>query len=298
MSEYQKYQHVERLGTDETDGILIGRVYVFPKIDGTNAQLWLDSDGELCAGSRNRQLSIENDNAGFMNWAVTQKQFEEFFKEFPKLRLAGEWLVPHSLKTYRESAWRNFYVFDVIDSCGDYLTYEQYSEILEEYGIQYIPPLRIINNPTYENLLKCLDENNYLIKDGEGTGEGVVCKNYNYENKYGRKTWAKIVTSEFKEKHRKEMGAPESKGSKMIEEEIINDLATTAFIEKEFEKVKELHDGWSSKYIPELLSRCFNEFIIEESWNIVKKYKMPKVDFKTLNTLLIRKIKETLTEVF
>lgn len=32
-----KYQHLERLGNQETNGILDGEVYVFPKIDGTNA---------------------------------------------------------------------------------------------------------------------------------------------------------------------------------------------------------------------------------------------------------------------
>ena len=32
----------------------------------------------------------------------------------PGCRFFGEWLVPHSLKTYREDAWRDFYIFDVM----------------------------------------------------------------------------------------------------------------------------------------------------------------------------------------
>ena len=39
MTEFVKYQHVERLGTDETEGILDGIVYVFYKIDGTNGSV-------------------------------------------------------------------------------------------------------------------------------------------------------------------------------------------------------------------------------------------------------------------
>ena len=31
--EFRKYQHIERFGTDEVDGIEIGTTYVFPKID-------------------------------------------------------------------------------------------------------------------------------------------------------------------------------------------------------------------------------------------------------------------------
>ena len=37
MNEFKKYQHVERLGTSEVQGIENGMCYVFPKIDGTNA---------------------------------------------------------------------------------------------------------------------------------------------------------------------------------------------------------------------------------------------------------------------
>ena len=66
-NELIKYQHIERIGTDETDGILIGSVYVFPKLDGTNASVWLNSDGTIGAGSRNRTLSAQSDNAGFVN---------------------------------------------------------------------------------------------------------------------------------------------------------------------------------------------------------------------------------------
>lgn len=61
-----KYQHIERIGTSEVEGILDGDCYVFPKLDGTNASIWMD-DAELCCGSRNRQLSLENDNGGFIN---------------------------------------------------------------------------------------------------------------------------------------------------------------------------------------------------------------------------------------
>ena len=113
---FTKYMHLERLGTEEVDGIEFGTTYVFPKLDGTNAQLWVNEALKLCAGSRNRELSIENDNAGFYNWAITQEIFINFFDCHSHLHLYGEWLVPHSLQTYRDDAWRRFYVFDVWDS--------------------------------------------------------------------------------------------------------------------------------------------------------------------------------------
>lgn len=62
MSVFVKYQSLERLGTTEVIGIEQGRCYVFPKIDGTNASVWVCDKGEIHAGSRTRKLSLESDN--------------------------------------------------------------------------------------------------------------------------------------------------------------------------------------------------------------------------------------------
>ena len=69
--EFKKYMSLKRLGRTEVNGIDIGRCFIFPKIDGTNAQCWLGKDGILYAGSRNRLLGEEadKDNAGFCKWA-------------------------------------------------------------------------------------------------------------------------------------------------------------------------------------------------------------------------------------
>lgn len=61
---YRSYDHVERLGHEDTDGLTIGKVHVFPKLDGTNAVVWWDGERVRC-GSRRREISIEDDNAGF-----------------------------------------------------------------------------------------------------------------------------------------------------------------------------------------------------------------------------------------
>ena len=192
-AEFKKYQHIERLEADETAGIQIGICYVFPKIDGTNSVLWWDNG--LQAGSRNRHLTIDEDNQGFLLWAKEQEMFTKFFATHPKLRLYGEWLVPHTLKTYEESAWRKFYVFDVY--LDYYLPYEEYKVYLEEFDIEYIPPICRVKNPTTERLMKQLEKNGYLIQDGHGVGEGIVIKNYEWRNKFGHQVWAKIVKNEF-----------------------------------------------------------------------------------------------------
>jgi len=296
--DFIKYQHVERFGRDEVDGIEEGLCYVFPKIDGTNGQVWSE-DGTICCGSRNRKLSLENDNQGFMREIVTTDTYSNLRKlliDMPNLRIYGEWLVPHTLKTYRKTAWRQFYVFDVMElregaEEESYMPYEVYKEILDVYGVEYIAPLATIKNPTEESLLRIAKENHYLIEDGNGVGEGIVIKNYAFENKFHRTTWAKVVLSEFKDKHRIEMSAPEIVAQKLVEEEIVKEFCTEEFIHKTYDKIRVANDGFNNKNIPELLGRVWYDFINEETVNFLKKYKNPKIDFKRMQRFLVQKVK-------
>ena len=306
--EFRKYQHIERFGTTEVQNIELGKVFVFPKIDGTNSVVWFDKG--IQAGSRKRQLSIESDNAGFFAWVKEQPHILEYLKENPTHRLFGEWLVPHSLKTYKEDAWRNFYVFDVaIDKIeseitheGDdklkYIPYEDYKPLLEKFGINYIPAICSITNASYEQLVNQLIKNVFLIEDGKGIGEGIVIKNYEYKNKYGRQTWAKIVTSEFKETHSKEMGASEMKGKKMVEEEIAKKYVTKALCEKVRAKIEIETDGFNSKQIPRLLGMVYYDIVKEESWNFVKEFKNPTINYKTLQHFVFIQIKNCMPILF
>lgn len=302
--DFQKYQHIERLGTEEVEGIELGACHVFPKIDGTNASIWLDKDGNFQTGSRNRWLAEgQADNAGFRNAFHTEEQFngiKEAFADYPNLKFFGEWLVPHSLKTYKQDAWRKFYVFDVLEETETgcrYLSYDEYKVICDKFNIAYIPCINVIHNGTYDDFVQAAAKNQYLIEAGKGNGEGIVIKNYAFQNKFGRTTWAKIVTAEFKEVHYKTMGAPEVVNH-LVEEEIANEYCTLALIDKTKAKIELETGGWSSKHIPRLLSTVFHELVKEESYNFVKKHKLPTVNFKTLNCFIVAKIKQLKPEVF
>lgn len=306
--EFLKYQHVERFGTSEVQNIELGECYVFPKIDGTNASVWM-RNGCLCAGSRNRELTLDNDNAGFLNWVSRQPQIISFLTSHPHLRLYGEWLVPHSIKTYRDAAWRNFYVFDVAmdkteeemrhpnDTPVKYLHYNEYAPMLALYGIRYIPPLSIINKGSYEQFINQLAKNVYLMEDGKGAGEGVVIKRYDFENKYGRRVWAKIVTSEFKEKHAITMGNGMIQGHRLVEEEIARKYVTAALVEKEYAKIDGM-EGWTSRMIPRLLQTVYYSVVTEEVWNFVKEHKNPTLDFKRLQHFIFAETKDRKPEYF
>lgn len=320
IDEFKEYQHVERLGTLEVQDILLGNVYVFPKLDGTNASIWMNSDGELQFGSRKRVLTLEKDNRGFMAEMMCQYQdvLKKFFTKYPNCRLYGEWLVPHSLKTYRKDAWRKFYIFDVTKICYDaettdikqplvelpitkvekHLHYDEYSKMLDDFHeLEYIRPQAIIQNPIRENIVYELEKNTFLIEYGNGFGEGVVLKNYEFWSKHGRQTWAKLVSNEFKEKHVKEMGTREIQGQTLIEQEIVDKILTEAVIEKVYAKI--VNDvGWSNKMIPRLLDTVYYDFVREEIWEVLKKFKNPTINFKTLKTLTNNRVKQVKGDLF
>ena len=307
--EFKKYQHIERFGTTEVAQIELGKCYIFPKIDGTNASVWIDKC-EIQAGSRKRHLTLEKDNAGFYAWVKEQQNIIDYLNENPTHRLFGEWLVPHSLKTYKQDAWRKFYVFDVSidkkkdeilhdgDSALKYLLYDTYKPLLEKHNIDFIAPISIITNASYEQLVDQLMKNVFLIEDGKGVGEGVVIKRYDFVNKYNRQTWAKIVTSEFKEKHAKVMGASEMKGRKMVEEEIAKKYVTTALCDKVKAKIENDNGSFASKDIPRLLHTIYYDIVKEESWNFIKEHKNPTINYKTLQHFVTAKIKEGMPMLF
>lgn len=299
---FKKYQHVERFGTPNVRDIEIGECYVFAKIDGINSSCYLDDYGNIKAGSRNREVTLENDNQGFYARILENEKIKAYLEKYPNHRLFGEYLVRHTVQTYRDDAWKRFYIFDVVIDSGEddmeYIPYDIYKEYLDEFELDYIPPIAKIINPTYENLIRCLEKNKFLIKDGEDDAEGIVIKNYSYKNTHNKTIWAKIVSNEFKEKHCKKMGVDEIKPRDMVEEKIIDDFVTTAFIEKEYAKIIHEQGDWTPKLIPMLLNKIYYELVTEEIWNIVKKYKNPKIDFRTLNSLVTAKIKQVKRDIF
>lgn len=291
-----KYTHLERFGTDEVDGINLGECHIFPKIDGTNASVWLE-DGSVACGSRNRQITPDDDNQGFATWASTDAKIEALVRSHPTLRFFGEWLVPHSLKTYREDAWRKFYIFDVIDESGEFLHYDTYSAICKAAGVEFIPCMLKITNATYEALVKATENNRYLLQENSGVGEGVVVKQYGFKNRFGRTTWAKLITNTFKDKHIAEMGGSVV-ALRMVEESIADEFVTEHLVEKIVAKIRNEQGSFSARSIPHLLGMAYHDLVTEELWQVVKQHKNPKIDFKTLHHFTVARVKALKPELF
>lgn len=331
---YISYTHVERLGHPNVDGLLIGKCYVFPKIDGTNAVIWTDGGtGKIGTGSRKRDMSDyeTDDNHGFRHamdfrWNAGEMDWlEGTYDDVYCPIFYGEWLVPHSLRTYRDDAWRELYIFDA--RCPEtfrYLHYDTWAPQIRAMGANVIEPLQIIQDPTESDINHVRDRSNtYLIKDGEGLGEGVVVKNYDFVNKFGKTVWGKAVRNDFKEKNLREMGSPERNGTKQFEKEIAEMYVTKAFVEKsrtgvEHAMIKEISyedeatyedcmslenrrlflESKRGRLIPRLLQTVYHDLIDEETASFVKKFKEPTINFKVLRQFTIAQVKRHAGDLF
>ena len=296
--QYKSYQHIEKLGNKEVEGILKGKCSIQPKIDGTNGVVWLGDDGIIHAGSRRRDLTLDNDNAGFYNTVIKDDNIRKYLLDHKDHYLYGEWLVPHTIRYYHPESWKHFYVFDIFSYDRGYIPYDEYSKELDKYGISYIPEIISIDNPTMEDLTKYLKETKYLIPEDK-MSEGIIIKNYEYRNQYGRCTYAKIVAEEFfNTKSILRMKNHEAK-DKTSEKDIVTMMLSESLIRKEFAKIKLAYpDIRRQELIGRTLNTIFHVFIHEELLDYIEK-KKPLINFYYLKKECDERIKEVLrSELF
>lgn len=200
---------------------------------------------------------------------------------------------PHTIKTYKSDAWNKFYVFDVmLNDC--YIEYDTYQLTLEKLGIPYIPLIAKVND--YKgDFSEFLPQADFLLESGQT--EGIVIKNYNYTDPYGRVTWGKVLNESFSlvkgQKVQKVVPAynPER------EQQIVDELVTEHFVKKEYAKlIAQLGEG--VKGIQGQLLRVVNKTLIDEEGSfIIEKYG-ENVDFKLINKFTTLKVKQVLPELF
>lgn len=297
--QYKSYQHIEKLGREECDGILNGTVTVQPKIDGTNSVVYLGDDGKTHAGSRKRELTLENDNGDFYKTIEQDKNINAYLLKHPNHYLYGEWLIPHSIRTYSADAWKKFYIFDVFaldENYGRYLPYDEYVPLLEEFNLTFIPEIARLNNPTVEEVASYINKTHYLMPEGQ-IPEGVVVKNYEYKNKWGHVVWGKIISEEFFNKKQKLRTKNHEAKNSDFEIRIANEYITEPLIRKEYAKIlNEYPNAKRQELIGRVLYSVYDSFINEDLLTVVKKNKNCTINFNVMKTQSNNRVKDTLRE--
>ena len=141
MTQYKSFCHVLRLNRPEVEGYLYGKIYVSVKMDGTSAVIYCGDDGKIHYGSRKREITPEDDNAGFAAYCEFGNDaqivaLKQFVLDNPNLIIFGEWLAgvdgrkfTGSIKTYLNGGLYVFAVFDV--DTERYLTHDEWVPMLD-----------------------------------------------------------------------------------------------------------------------------------------------------------------------
>ena len=313
-----RYQHVERLGNEEVDGLLDGEVVVQTKIDGTNLTVaWYDEPVGLVIASRNNVVYRNGERVKF---PVVDKEgnpkldengqprFETRFDDAVDYVLAhdgiktmaslgfilrGEWLIQHST-VYDKEKYSHFYLFDVQWRTGAYVPIDQWSGSADEHGVRYIPVLARYNRPSMEMLVE-------LTKGPDEFGakqkEGVVVKRYDFSNKYGRMTWGKLVSADFTEKMHAAMGAI---NDDPVEIRFVARVVTYEFIMKTIGTIEQdvVARKLTIRDMPQVLGRVWHDAFTEELWDFVKKENVGKMDFRAAQRLAVQKTRDVALAYF
>lgn len=278
--EFLTYKKIYRLGKDETEGILQGKVYVQEKVDGANVQVWIGEDGHIHMGSRSKEVT--SGFQGFCAYVQMSEPIKILLAEHPDYRLHMEWLVRHTIP-YKETSYRKAYLFDITNKEGKMFETDLVVDIAKKYGIPYPQLFDVIENPTEEQISKYVGQTN-LGK----FGEGVVLKNPSFINKFGEGQYAKVVTQKFKEDNALVFGGNNKHSDTYWEMYIVNKYMTAERIEKLMHKLEPVIEGkLGFEHTPRIAGSAFHDMMTEEIWDICKK--VGKVDFKELNRLAQRK---------
>ena len=294
MAIFKPFIHVERL--DETKinvtAFLNGRCYIYAKQDGTNFCAWADDAGNIHCGSRKREISVEHDNAESMFFFTTDRRYEglrNYLINHKDYILYGEYLggeagrkMTGTIKQYLNVGLQVFAIWDTVNNC--YLSYEAYANDLTAVFDGVVPPLAILDNPQYDDIISFL--NNHYNLPNDVHAEGVVIYNYNYRDHFGHCTIAKIVAQEYLERK----GTSQKIRIPQVREGLEHNIAIAFISSADCEKCKQKImiannlEEWQNtgKYIGMFLNMLYTDLVTEEMLSIIHRFKNPIIDFTIL----------------
>ena len=285
MSEFKKYPSIKRLGHDDNKEILEypeDTLVIEEKVDGGNGSFWLDEDGAICHGSRNRDLTSAEDEKTFSKQRGTLMRLLEGKTINPDYIYYCEWMAKHTIN-YTDAPDVIGLDIRVKHSMGEegpglFLGRDSREQEFERLGIENTPI--VWRGKVVE--LKKINVNELISKSKyyDGKMEGVVLKNYCRKATYdNHQLYAKIVADEFKENNKAVFGNVRQKNSDTSK--IVEQYVTDARIRKTIEKeINENGKTLELKLMSVVPTNVIKDILKEEYGDIFKNYNF--IDFKEM----------------
>lgn len=226
--EQKKFMDVVRLGHKTTLGVLSegDNIIIQEKLDGANSSFRRDEDA-IRAFSRNHELSEENTLNGFYQFA----QALDAEKLLEGVIYFGEFLNPHKVK-YPEYQ-KQFFLYDIFNTfTNEYVNFSMVRDEARRLNLNLIPVLYEGEYQSFEHLQSFVGKTMLGGRLGdEEIGEGIICKNVNYVNRFGNQVYVKLVTDAFREVQKQK--APKDPKIELTQEQVfVNQTVTAPRVEK------------------------------------------------------------------
>jgi len=258
----KKFSKIKRVGHDQNQGMFENsddQLIIKEKLDGSNFRATVNKEGNPVFGSKNVEYTNEDGKPLYSSQhdAVDGRFTDaiEFVKEkfdetevssvyYPRYTFFGENMVKHSLDyEYQSNPPPQVIGFDVYDH--EEQRWLPHGEAHTMFEMLDIPTAPIVEKTTVEDFKEQhSSEEGYTIPESEyrdGKAEGVVIINTDQKenDRSGFNTRAKLVTEEFKEKHKKATGANQSKEAIHGHEKAVSKFCTDARIKKHIHKMQD-----------------------------------------------------------
>lgn len=257
MKEIKKYTDIVRYGKASTRDVLqVGDIIsITEKIDGANASFTYDVDNPLGVSCYSRRLPLTTDNTlrGFYGW-VNENIVPIKEKLNPRYRYIGEWLVSHKIQ-YQEDKYYQFYMFSIWDEeTEQYLSDDIVISEAERLGLKTVEYFYRGEFISYEHMSSFIGKSN--ITKVPNMGEGIVVKNSNYFDNFGKQVFVKLVSEKFAEVQKQKL--PKNPNINEKEVAIIKSILTKPRVEKLMLKL--VDEGLMTK----------DDFVIENMGKLLK----------------------------
>lgn len=278
MKEIKKYTDIIRYGKSSTKGVIKEGdiISITEKVDGANASFALDNENQIGVSCYSRRLLLEPTNTlqGFYNW-VEENIVPIKDKLNPNYRYIGEWTCPHKIK-YKEEFTKVFLMFSIWDDeTQQYLSDDIVISEAERLGLRTVEYFYYGEFISYEHMSSFIGKSN--ITEELNAGEGIVVKNVNYFDNFGKQVFVKLVSEKFAEIQKQRL--PKNPNIHEKEVAIIKTVLTKPRVDKLLHKLVDeeelIRDELRIEYMRKLLKLLGNrvlEDMIKEEQEILGQF--------------------------
>lgn len=242
-------------------------------VHNSNSSFCLDQENPVGVScySRNQILTEENRLRGFYDWVLNNiTPIKE--KLNTNYRYIGEWLVSHKV-SYQEGAYYNFYLFSIWNEETEQYVHDSIVQLeAKRLGLKTPEYFYEGEYISFEHLMSFVGKSNLTLE--HDTGEGIVVKNVNYIDRFGKQMFVKLVSEKFAEVQKQKLPKNPNKDNSFIL--TIKSVLTKARVEKLLYKLLDeqlISEDYSIEdmgILLKLLGNRIYEDIHKEEFEIIK----------------------------